>query len=37
MSQINDFITEFNLMHRSMKQKIQREGSFGSLLTHLKN
>lgn len=37
MSQLNDFITEFNLMHRSMKQKTQREDSFGSLLTYLKN
>lgn len=37
MSQVNDFITEFNLMHQSMKQKTQREDSFGSLLTYLKN
>lgn len=37
MSPINDFIIEFNLMHRTMKQKTQREDSFGSLLTYLKN
>lgn len=37
MSQVNNFITEFNLMHRAMKQKTQKESSFGSLLTYLKS
>lgn len=37
MSQVSDFLTEFNKMHRSMKEISGREASFGSLLGYLKN